>query len=107
VPASTYAAGSKELAFFHAYNEFRAQAGLGKLAQHAKLDLAAKNHLNYQQQNTDLDLFATAPATGRESTPLDAGLITKAGREREVQVNLQPPYYERGRQEVRLIFDSN
>lgn len=65
VPAPTYAANSEELAFFNAYNEFRAQAGLGKLAQNAKLDLAAKNHLNYQVQNPDLDLFATDPATGR------------------------------------------
>lgn len=65
VPAPTYAANSEELAFFNAYNEFRSQAGLGKLAQNTKLDLAAKNHLNYQMQNTDLDLFATDPATGR------------------------------------------
>lgn len=65
VPTPTYAANSEELAFFNAYNEFRSQAGLGKLAQSAKLDLAAKNHLNYQAQNPDLDLFATDPATGR------------------------------------------
>jgi uncharacterized protein YkwD len=65
VPAPSYAANSEELAFFNAYNEFRAQAGLGKLAQNTKLDLAAKNHLNYQAQNLDLDLFSTDPATGR------------------------------------------
>ncbi|BDT60186.1 hypothetical protein MasN3_36800 [Massilia varians] len=65
VPIPTYAANSEELAFFNAYNEFRSQAGLGKLAQNTKLDLAAKNHLNYQAQNLDLDLFATDPATCR------------------------------------------
>jgi hypothetical protein len=65
VPAPTYAANSEELAFFTAYNAFRAQAGLGLLAQNTKLDLAAQNHLKYQVQNTDLDLFATDPATGR------------------------------------------
>lgn len=65
VPAPTYAANSEELAFFNTLNEFRAQAGLGKFAQNVKLDLAAKNHLSYQAQNLDLDLFATDPATGR------------------------------------------
>lgn len=72
VPAPTYAAGSEELAFFNAYNEFRAQAGLGLLAQNTKLDLAAKNHLNYQAQNADLDLFATDPATGRAVFHIEA-----------------------------------
>ena len=65
VPALTYAAGSQEAAFVNAYNDFRSTLGLGKLAQDARLDLAAQNHVKYHALNTDLNLFATDAKTGR------------------------------------------
>lgn len=55
VPASTYAATSDELAFFNAFNDFRAKVGLGLLAQSKELDLASANHLNYLLTNSDID----------------------------------------------------
>lgn len=65
VPAPTYLAGSQELAFFSAMNDFRSKLGLGLLAQNTKLDTADQNHIKYLLSNTDLDLSATDPKTGR------------------------------------------
>lgn len=47
VPPATYGAATEESKFFTAYNAFRGQLGLGLVAQNAKFDLAAKNHLAY------------------------------------------------------------
>lgn len=65
VPAATYMAGSQELAFYSALNDFRSKVGLGLLAQNAQLDQAAKNHVNYVLTNTDVNFSATDPKTGR------------------------------------------
>lgn len=65
VPAPTYATGTEELAFFNAFNDFRTQLGMGKLAQNTRLDTAAQNHLKYQALNPDLDLFSIDASTGR------------------------------------------
>lgn len=65
IPALTYATGSQEAAFVTAYNDFRSSLGLGKLAQDARLDLAAQNHVKYHTLNPDLNVFATDPKTGR------------------------------------------
>lgn len=47
VPALTYAANSEEFKFVTALNAFRAQVGLGLLAQNTKLDTSSANHLSY------------------------------------------------------------
>lgn len=70
VPALTYAAASEEFAFVSTLNTFRAQVGVGLLAQNTLLDQAAQNHLQYVLTNdannggtvimSDVD-----PATGR------------------------------------------
>lgn len=65
VPAPSYVAGSQELAFFNALNDFRSKSGLGLLAQNAKLDSADQNHVKYLLSNLDVDLTATDPKTGR------------------------------------------
>lgn len=47
VPASTYSAGSEELAAFNLLNSERAACGFGLLAQNPKLDQAAQAHANW------------------------------------------------------------
>ena len=55
VPALTYAATSEEFQFITAWNQFRAQMGLGLLAQSAVLDKASLNHLEYVLKNDVLN----------------------------------------------------
>jgi uncharacterized protein YkwD len=52
--ASSYAAGSEELAAFNLLNFERDRCGFGVLAQNAQLDAAARGHADYQSLN---DLF--------------------------------------------------
>ena len=47
VPTPTYAAGSERLAAYNRINALRSQAGLGLVAQNAKLDQAAQAHAQY------------------------------------------------------------
>ncbi|MDO8439799.1 MAG: CAP domain-containing protein [Polaromonas sp.] len=49
--ASSYAAGSEELAAFNLLNAERARCGFGTLAQSAQLDAAATGHADYQSLN--------------------------------------------------------
>ena len=49
--ASTYAADSEELAAFNLLNQERSRCGFGTLKQNAALDLAAKNHVDWQFKN--------------------------------------------------------
>ena len=65
VPAPTYQAASQEMAFFTALNSFRGAVGLGLVAQNQQLDQAAKNHVNYLLTNSDVNVSAIDPATGR------------------------------------------
>jgi uncharacterized protein YkwD len=70
VPALTYAATSEEHKFVTLYNQFRAQVGLGLLAQSPLLDKAAGNHLGYVLKNDvttggTVNMNAVDPATGR------------------------------------------
>lgn len=64
VAAPTYAAGSQELVFFNALNDFRAKLNLGLVAQNAALDTADQNHVKYLLTNTDVDYAAVDPKTG-------------------------------------------
>lgn len=54
-PASSYAAGSEELAAFEVLNAERGRCGFGVLAQNTRLDAAARAHADYQLRN---DLFS-------------------------------------------------
>lgn len=70
VPAWSYAEGSEQAAFVTALNSFRAQVGLGLLAQNTQLDTAAQNHLAYVLANDvnyggTVDMTAVDRATGR------------------------------------------
>jgi uncharacterized protein YkwD len=70
VPAFTYAATSEEHKFVTLYNQFRAQVGLGLLAQNPLLDKAAGNHLAYVVKNNantggTVNMSAVDPITGR------------------------------------------
>lgn len=72
VPALTYPSDSAEFSFVTTLNTFRAQVGLGLLAQHAALDKAAANHLAYILRNDMLlggtvNMRAFDPATGRSN----------------------------------------
>lgn len=72
VPALTYPVDSAEFSFVTALNAFRAQVGLGLLAQNAALDKSAGNHLAYILRNDALlggtvDMRAFDPATGRSN----------------------------------------
>jgi uncharacterized protein YkwD len=69
VPALTYSANSPEYAFVTALNQFRAQVGLGLLAQNALLDKSAQNHLQYVVTNDaanggTVNMETIDPATG-------------------------------------------
>lgn len=70
VPAVTYAAASAEHEFVTALNQFRANVGLGLLAQSALLDKSARNHLDYVLKNDVLNggqvnMRTNDPVTGR------------------------------------------
>jgi uncharacterized protein YkwD len=70
VPALTYATTSEEFMFVSALNKFRADTGLGLLAQSAMLDSAAVKHLDYVLKNDVLNggtvnMRANDPVTGR------------------------------------------
>lgn len=70
VPALTYAPASEEQAYVTALNSFRAQVGLGLLAQSPLLDKAAQNHLQYVLANDannggTVVMNAVDPSTGR------------------------------------------
>ena len=70
VPALTYAATSAEYEFVTGLNQFRAQVGLGLLAQSALLDKSASNHLEYVLKNDVLNggqvnMRTNDPTTGR------------------------------------------
>lgn len=78
VPALTYAATSEEFQFITAWNQFRAQMGLGLLAQSAVLDKASLNHLEYVLKNDVLNggtvNFRTIdPATNRSMFHIEQG----------------------------------
>lgn len=51
VPALTYPQNSAEFTFVTAFNNFRAAAGLGLLAQNPALDKAAASHLKYVNEH--------------------------------------------------------
>jgi uncharacterized protein YkwD len=70
VPALTYSTVSAEHQFVTALNQFRAQVGLGLLAQNDLLDKSARNHLEYVLKNDVLlggqvNMRTNDPATGR------------------------------------------
>jgi uncharacterized protein YkwD len=70
VAALTYASGSPEFSFVSALNQFRAQVGLGLLAQSALLDKSAQNHLKYVIANDaanggSVNMRSNDTATGR------------------------------------------
>lgn len=77
VPAFTYASNSVEHEFATVFNQFRAQVGLGLLAQNVLLDKAARNHLEYVLKNDVLnggtvDMRTFDPATGRPMFHIEA-----------------------------------
>ncbi len=51
VPAPNYAAGSEEMAAFQTLNDARSACGFGLLAQHVKLDEAARGHADWLIRN--------------------------------------------------------
>jgi len=78
VPAFTYAATSEENMFINALNTFRAQVGLGLLAQSPLLDKAAANHLAYVLKNDvntggTLNMNSVDPVTGRAMFHIESG----------------------------------
>lgn len=78
VPALTYAAISEEFQFITAWNQFRAQMGLGLLAQSAVLDKASLNHLEYVLKNDVLNggtvnFRMIDPATNRPMFHIEQG----------------------------------
>lgn len=95
VPAFTYATASAEHEFVTALNQFRANVGLGLLAQSELLDKSARNHLEYVLKNDVLNggqvnMRTNDPVTGRSmfhienaSYPLFTG-TTEADRARFV-----------------------
>ncbi len=60
VPASSYGAGSEELAAYSALNAERSRCGFGLLAQNAHLDIAAAGHTNYLLVNNMAGHFQDA-----------------------------------------------
>lgn len=70
VPALTYGTASAERAFVTELNQFRAQIGLGLLAQNELLDKSARNHLEYVLKNDVLNggqvnMRTNDPVSGR------------------------------------------
>lgn len=82
VAALTYGANSEEYSFVSALNSFRAQVGLGLLAQNTKLDTASANHLAYLIIN-DMNNGGTVnfnsydPVTGRPLLHIENGALAK------------------------------
>lgn len=74
----TYPSSSEEYVFATVYNKFRADLGLGLLAQSPLLDKAAQNHLAYLLRN-DVNTGGTVnmntfdPATGRPMLHIESG----------------------------------
>lgn len=73
VPVPTYAASTVEADFFARVNEVRGAMGYGLLAQNAKLDTSARNHLNYvtpldSLNGGPIDMSAPDPAHGNAPT---------------------------------------
>jgi uncharacterized protein YkwD len=82
VPALTYAANSEEYSFVTALNSFRAQVGLGLLAQNTKLDTASANHLVYLITNDvsnggTVNFNSYDPVTGRPLLHIENGALAK------------------------------
>jgi hypothetical protein len=82
VPPLTYAASSEEYDFVTALNGFRAQVGLGLLAQNTKLDTASANHLAYLLTNDvnnggTVNFNAYDLATGRSLLHVENGALAK------------------------------
>jgi hypothetical protein len=82
VPALTYAANSEEYNFVTALNNFRAQVGLGLLAQNTKLDTASANHLAYLIANDvtnggTVNFNSFDPVTGRSMLHIENGALAK------------------------------
>lgn len=78
VPALTYAATSEEFQFVTAWNQLRAQMGLGLLAQSAALDKASLNHLAYVLKNDEfnggtVNFRMIDPATNRPMFHVEQG----------------------------------
>lgn len=78
VPALTYATTSEEYLFVTAFNKFRADIGLGLLAQNAMLDTAAAKHLQYVLTNDVLNggtvnMRTNDPVTGRAMFHIEQG----------------------------------
>lgn len=80
VPASTYLAGSEELAAYNLLNTERTSCGFGKLAQNTALDAAAKNHADWQLiSNTQQHTEATGTPGFTGTTPTDQMVTTGYG----------------------------
>lgn len=78
VPTFTYAATSEEHKFITLYNQFRAQVGLGLLAQNPQLDKTAANHLAYVLKNDvntggTINMNTVDPVTGRAWFHIEQG----------------------------------
>jgi uncharacterized protein YkwD len=78
VPPLTYAVTSEEHKFVTLYNQFRAQVGLGLLAQSPLLDKAASNHLAYVLKNDvntggTVNMNSVDPVTGRAWFHIEQG----------------------------------
>jgi uncharacterized protein YkwD len=72
VPTPTYAVGSDEKAVFDLLNSEASNCGFGKLAQDARLDVAAANHANYSLLNNVAGHNETVGAPGFTGlTPVD------------------------------------
>lgn len=82
VPPLTYAMNSEQYKFVTALNNFRAQVGLGLLAQNPKLDSASASHLAYVITNDvtnggTINFNAYDPVTGRSMLHIEAGSLPK------------------------------
>jgi len=80
VPALTYSANSQEYAFVTALNQFRAQVGLGLLAQNALLDQSAQNHLQYVVTNDSSNGGTVNMNTIDSATGLPMYHVEQAGK---------------------------
>lgn len=78
VPAFSYAVASDEYVFVSALNKFRADIGLGLLAQNPSLDTASSKHLDYVLKNDVLNggtvnMRLNDAATGRSMFHIEQG----------------------------------
>ena len=95
VPTPTYSTTSELLAIFNKINALRTQAGLGLLAQNARLDQAAQAHAQYNITNNAVGHFETAGKpgfTGVASWDRIAAAGYTAGESSEVSAS-GPLYY--------------